>query len=118
MMLEFVTERKIENLTSSELIDFIIERVMENRILLLEKDFEPEEKLELMAKGLMNAETDTSVGINMVQIPIEARSTGRLRNKPTKIQFNLFAPGTSKVDQMEDGHYEIKSWDGDVVATV
>ncbi len=118
MMLEFITARKIKNLDSSELIDFIIDRVMDDKILLMEKTFTPEEKLDLLTKGLTNAQTKTSKGINMVQIPIETKTSGKLRSKTTQIQFNLFAPGTSQIDQQEDGHYCVKSWDGKIHATV
>ncbi|MCY3410460.1 MAG: DUF2073 domain-containing protein [Candidatus Heimdallarchaeota archaeon] len=120
MQIEFITERKISNLkTSDELFDFIIDRVLKNRILLMEREFNPEERLELMTRGLVAATTDTSAGINMVQIPIHREiKTGLGRSKHATFQFNIFAPGTSQIDQMEDGHYAVKDFNGEIIAEV
>lgn len=117
MKLEFVTQQRIAGFSKDELYSWIIRRVLDNRILIVERDFKPDERLEILTRGLLTANTETSTGINMIGIPIMS-SGGKLRNRHKKIQFNLFAPGDSIIDQKEDGHYSVRSFSGNVMAEI
>lgn len=117
MKLEFVTSQRISGFSKDELYSWIIRRVLDNRILIVERDFKPDERLEILTRGLLTANTETSTGINMIGIPIMS-SGGKLRNRHKKIQFNLFAPGDSIIESKEAGHYSVKSFSGDIMAEI
>ncbi len=118
MQLEFITENRISHLDSADFFNFVIERVRDNRILVVEKELSHEEKIQLMAKGLEEVSNNSSHGINMAQIVVSSESNGRLRNKRKEVKFNLFAPGSSQIQQEDEGHYSILTDNGDTVAVI
>jgi hypothetical protein len=118
MQLEFITENRISHLDSNEFFDFVIQRVKDDRILVVEKELSHEEKIQLMAKGLEEVSNNTSHGINMAQIVVSSGSTGRLRNRKKEVRFNLFAPGSSLIQQEDEGHYSIVTDGGHTVAVI
>ena len=76
MQLEFITEHKISNLSTKEFFNFIIDRILDNRILIVEKELTATERMALISKGLEEVVTETSHGINMTQIVISTISNG------------------------------------------
>ncbi len=117
MQLEFITENRISHLDSADFFDFVIQRVKDDRILVVEKELSAEEKIQLIAKGLEEVSNNTSHGINMAQIVVSSESNGRLR-KRKEVKFNLFAPGSSQIQQEDEGHYSILTDTGDTVAII
>lgn len=111
--LEFVTSSKIENLEGEEFYDFIVDRINENSILVLEKDLDAIERMELIARGLERATSGIYAGIKVVEIKVSTGSSGGfLRGKPRDLQFNLITPGNSQIEQKEEGYYSIITDEG------
>lgn len=110
--LEFVTSNKIENLEGEELYDFIVDRINENSILVLEKDLDAIERMELIARGLERATSGIYAGIKVVEIKVSTGSGGFLRGKSRDLQFNLITPGNSQIEQKEEGYYSIITEEG------
>lgn len=109
--LEFLTSGRIGSLEKQEFYDMIIEKINQNRILVIEKDLDPMEKMELIAHGLEYAKNGLYPGIKMLEISVSVGSHGFLRNNHKDIIFNLITPGSSEIDQKEDGHYSITTTD-------
>ncbi len=113
MKLEFITEKKVSKLDNESLYKFIIDRILDNRILIIEKYLNPVQKMELIAKGLEEAQTESCNGINLVQVTISNYSSGFIRNKKQELIFNLIAPGNSEIKQEEDGYFSIQTSNGE-----
>ena len=107
MQLEFITEHKISNLKTEDFFSFIIDRILDNRILIVEKELTAGETIALIARGLNEVVTETSHGINMTQITISSLTSGLIRSRKQEIKFHLFAPGSSQITKKDDGHYAI-----------
>ena len=116
--LEFITSQKIEHFSKDDFYDYIVDRIQNNSILVLEKDLDPLERMELIAHGLEKASDGFYPGVKLVNITVSSGNQGFLRSKPKEIQFNLITPGNSIIEQKEEGHYSIITDSGDEVSTV
>ncbi len=116
--LEFITSQKIDLFSKSDFYDYIVERIQNSSILVLEKDLDPLERMELIAHGLEKVTDGFYPGVKLVNITVSAGTQGFLRNKQKEIQFNLITPGNSIIEQKEEGHYSIITEDGNEVSTV
>ncbi|MHA2028892.1 MAG: OapB/ArvB family protein [Candidatus Kariarchaeaceae archaeon] len=116
--LEFITSQKIEHLSKTDFFDYIVDRILKNSILVLEKDLNPLERMELIAHGLEKATEGIYPGVKLVNITVSTTNQGFLRSKAKPIQFNLVTPGNSTIEQKEEGHYSITTEDGDQVSTL
>ena len=105
--LEFLTSQKIENFSNNDLYDYIVDRIQSNSILVLEKDLNPLERMELIAHGLEKVTDGFYPGVKLVNITVSTGNQGFLRNKPKEIQFNLITTGNSTIEQKEEGDYSI-----------
>ena len=111
--IEFITSSRVEGMHDANLYDFILERILDDRIVILEKDLDAAEQMELITRGLERVTTDAGVGIQFVPFFIRTQVNGILRNKQQQVQFNLIAPGTSKIVEDTKGHYYVETKDGD-----
>jgi len=109
--LEFITSNRIDSLSKNDLYNLIIDKINDNRILVVERDLDPMEKMNLIAAGLERARHGIYAGIKMLEISVSVGNSGFLRNNSRDIKFNLITPGSSNIDQKEDGHYTITSGD-------
>ncbi len=112
--LEFITANRALKIPRLELYDFIVQRVLNDKIVIIEEIFSPAEKMQLIARSLEKSSTKDYYGFKMIQIKIKSENNRLLRGKKD-IQFNLFAPGSSVIEQNEDGHYSVKMDGGNVV---
>lgn len=118
MKLELITENRVSNLPLTELIEFVLDKVMDNSILLVERKLDAEERMEIMKRGLEVASNRTSMGLKMLNFSVKKEISGRIRNKVEEVYFNLFAPGSSVIQQEDDGHFSIHTYEGEPVAEV
>lgn len=116
--LEFITSHKIDQFSKTDLYDYIVDRIQKNSILVLEKDLDPLERMELIAHGLEKTIDGVYHGVKLINITVSTGNHGFLRNKPKEIHFNLITPGNSIIEQKEEGHYSIITEDGDQVSTM
>ena len=116
--LEFITSQKIEHLSKTDFYDYIVRRILRNSILVLEKDLDALERMELIAYGLEKSTQGYYPGVKLVNITVSTGNQGFLRGKAKDIQFNLITPGNSTIEQKEEGHYSIITEDGNQVSTV
>lgn len=115
--LEFITSQKIDTYGKEELYDYIVDRILNNSILVLEKNLDPLERMELIAHGLGRAVDGIYPGVKLVNITVSASASGFLRNKAKDIHFNLITPGNSSIEQKEEGHFSIVTEGGEKIST-
>ncbi|MDH5404752.1 MAG: DUF2073 domain-containing protein [Candidatus Heimdallarchaeota archaeon] len=111
--IEFITASRVDGLSDNNLFDFILDRVSEDNIVVLEKSLDPEQKLNLIAKGLNYIQNEDYAGIKMFHFSIKTGTERRWKSENT-IQFNLIAPGNSEINQKREGHYQIKTNDSEI----
>lgn len=91
---------------------------MDNKILIIEEMFDPLEKMQLIRRGFETTSDKNYYGMKILQIKIKSETSGFLRNKQKTHQFNLIAPGSSTIEQEEDGHYSVIMEEGDILSAV
>ncbi|MHA2252202.1 MAG: OapB/ArvB family protein [Candidatus Kariarchaeaceae archaeon] len=116
--LEFITANRASRIIKPKLYDFIIDRILDNKIVIIEEVFDPSEKMDLIARGLERINSKKYHGIKMLEIRVKGENSGFLRGKQKDLQFNLFAPGSSVIQQEEDGHYSVKMEEGAIVSAL
>jgi len=114
--IEFITSSRVNGLHDASLYDFILKRVLDDRIIILEKDLDAGQQMELIARGLETVESETGVGINFIPFYVKTQVGGILRNKQQEVQFNLIASGTSKIYEDKKGHYCVETADGEFLS--
>ncbi|MHA2503433.1 MAG: OapB/ArvB family protein [Candidatus Kariarchaeaceae archaeon] len=112
--IEFITSSRVAGMDPHNLYDFILDRILEDRIVVLEKEMDAEEQMELIARGLEKVNTDDGMGINFLPFYITTHVAGLLRNRMQDVQFNLITPGSSKISETKEGHYSVETQDGQV----
>ena len=118
MKLEFITSSHVGHFSKAELLDLIIGKIKQNRILILEQELDADSTLELITRGLQEIEIDDRYrGLNMTQINIFQKDTGRFRSKISELNFHLITPANATIEKQEDGHYAI-STDGELLASI
>ncbi|OLS20580.1 MAG: hypothetical protein HeimC2_36630 [Candidatus Heimdallarchaeota archaeon LC_2] len=116
--LEFITSQKIDTYDKDQLYDYIVDKILDNSILVLEKNLDPMERMELIAHGLGRATDGIYPGVKLVNITVSAGTSGFLRSKARDIHFNLITPGNSTIEQKEEGHFSIITEDGNQISTL
>jgi len=69
-----VSRSKLEELTSTEKVDYIIQEVKKGKILILESGLTPTEQADLIRKTMSKIDHDTFIGIEMEGYPEEKGS--------------------------------------------
>lgn len=105
--IDFLPATLTEDLQGDELFTFILDRVTRDRVLLLEKDLDPEARMLLIARGLERF-SDEFIGVKLMQIDIKAESGGFFRSKQLASSLLLVAPGNATIEQSEDGDFSVR----------
>ncbi|MHA2171859.1 MAG: hypothetical protein ACXAB7_18445 [Candidatus Kariarchaeaceae archaeon] len=113
--LEFITANRVSKIPKIQLYEFIITKVSNHKIVIMEDILDSKEKMDLIAKSFEKGNQEGYYGLKMLQIKIKGENMGLLRNKQKDINFNLFAPGTSIIEQEEDGHYSVRMEEGNAI---
>jgi len=114
--IEFITSSRVEGLPDGNLYDFILDRVLEDRIVVLEKDLDASQQMELIARGLEKVATDSGIGINFVPFYVTTHVNGIIRSKQQEVQFNLITSGTSKISENQEGHFSVETESGELIS--
>lgn len=114
MQIEFITSSRIAGYTDRHLFDFILDRVLEDKIIVLEKELDYQQQMELIALGLEKTVTDTSVGIKFMPFFVTTQVAGLIRPKQQEVQFNLIAPGTTSIAENDEGHISVTTQEGEI----
>lgn len=101
-LVEFVPTEFLKKLNSSRRADFIIEQTKQGRILLLEMELTPEERLILMQKAMENYD-ETFIGIKLHELAVRTRTGGLIRPREFISNILLVAPGDAEITQKEQG---------------
>ncbi len=100
--IEFVPFGVLERYDVSSRVDFIIEQIKQDRILLLEMNMSPDERLLLMQRAMEQYDTDF-IGIKLHELRIRTKYGGFIRQKKLESSLLLVAPGDAEIIQKEHG---------------
>ena len=105
---DFVPHSRIANLKGDVLYDYIIDKVSEEKILLIETGLEPTERLSLIQRGMERYSTNFT-GIKMLIIKVQGERIGKFfKSKNTGGSLLLVAPASTLIDQSQEGDFSIK----------
>jgi hypothetical protein len=114
MQIEFITSSRIAGYSDHHLYNFILNQVLQDKIVVLEKELDYQQQMELIAMGLEKTVTDRSVGIKFMPFFVTTQVAGLIRQKQQEVQFNLIAPGTTNIAENDEGHISVTTQEGEV----
>ncbi len=105
LQMDFIPKKFTVNLSKSEKIKFILERVMDDRIILLEEGLAPTEQLDLVSETMKNITFDEFTGIEVITFNganILQSSKRGIWKKKSETKMTMIAP-SGKVSSVQEG---------------
>ena len=112
--IELITSSRVEDLPISNLYGYILDKVENDRIVILEKSLDAQQQMELIALGLERVSKESYAGISFVPFFVTTHVNGRFKAKPQELQFNLIAPASSIIEETSEGVFSVTTKDGNV----
>ncbi len=100
--IEFVSSNLLQQMEFEDRIEFILSNVMESKLLVLETEMNPNERLYLMQKALEKYDEDF-IGIQLKEISIKLRTNSLLRHREVEASLLLVAPGNAEISHKDHG---------------
>ena len=105
LQMDFIPKKFTLGLSKNEKIQFILERVMNDRILLLEEGLDPTEQLDLVSETMKNIKFNGFMGIEVITFNdanILQSSRLGIWKKKTDTKMTMIAP-SGKVSVIQEG---------------